>query len=725
MVSIQILSKILKSKSVDIVLNNDLTSEHFIGYEEHYNFIMNHYKKYGNVPDVLTFLDAFDDFEVVEVSESDKYLVEKINEEWMYSSLVPVLRTTSEIIQSNACDALDYLKSTLLTMKPVNSTYGVDIISQARERYEEYKKKKDSEIPWMYPTGFKELDDAINGLSIGEEFVVIVARTNQGKCLCKGTQVLMADGTLKNVEDVAVGDYVQSVNTSNKVLALHNGVSSGYKIIPKSGGKPFVVSENHVLTLYNKVTKSLVDIVIEDFLDLDTNDKNNYVLYRCPVDYKTRDLKVKPYVLGKWFESKSVRICNEYVNLYNLKKTKTIPIEYLTSDSEQRLELLAGLCDGLGSGSNSNGFELCHHNKEFMNSVCQLCNGLGFNTTLLSERVSVTERLFVNQFRLIITGMLKSIPIRTKKCVGCNCDYYLSDANLSDFDIDSVEQIEYYGFQCDGDERYLLSDNTVTHNTWILQKLLTHIWKVANINVGLISPEMSATQVGYRFDTLNEHFSNFKLFTGKDVGDYEDYINFLESGEHKQFRVATPLDFNNSVTVSKLKNFCIQNDIKILGIDGITYLTDERYKRGDNKTTSLTNISEDLMALSVELKIPIITVVQSNRTGAGLENGDVPELESIRDSDGISHNASKVISMRQHHNKLKLVVKKNRNGPVGVELTYDWDIDTGVFEYNPNEGEYSEQEETRSNYSNSVGGNRRTEQVENKQPLRRTSATPF
>ena len=56
-----------------------------------------------------------------------------------------------------------------------------------------------------------------------------------------------------------------------------------------------------------------------------------------------------------------------------------------------------------------------------------------------------------------------------------------------------------------------------------------------------------------------------------------------------------------------------KNKLDILGIDGITYLTDERYKKGDNRTTMLTNISEDLISLSIELKIPIIVVVQSNR----------------------------------------------------------------------------------------------------------------
>ena len=114
-------------------------------------------------------------------------------------------------------------------------------------------------------------------------------------------------------------------------------------------------------------------------------------------------------------------------------------------------------------------------------------------------------------------------------------------------------------------------------------------------------------------------------------------------------------------------------------------MTDERYRRGDNKTTTLTNISEDLMSLSMELKVPILIVVQANRGGVAQEDTDgTPELETIRDSDGISHNASKVISIRQTKDGiLKMEVKKQRFGAVGGKLNYQWDINTGTFSWIP------------------------------------------
>ena len=87
------------------------------------------------------------------------------------------------------------------------------------------------------------------------------------------------------------------------------------------------------------------------------------------------------------------------------------------------------------------------------------------------------------------------------------------------------------------------------------------------------------------------------------------------------------------------------------------------------------------MSLSIELKIPIIVVVQSNRGGVIEQGNDgSPELEHIKDSDGIGANASKVISIRQRENNvLELGIKKQRNGAVGGVLKYTWNIDVGEF----------------------------------------------
>ena len=129
------------------------------------------------------------------------------------------------------------------------------------------------------------------------------------------------------------------------------------------------------------------------------------------------------------------------------------------------------------------------------------------------------------------------------------------------------------------------------------------------------------------------------------------------------FSVTSPLDFDREVTVSKLRKWVQDLDLKFLVIDGLTYLKNERTKGHQPEHERLTDITEDLMTLSNELLIPIVVVVQANREGARDSNGeisnDTPEIDTIRGSDGISHNASRVISVRCKDSTLTLYLNKN------------------------------------------------------------------
>ena len=189
------------------------------------------------------------------------------------------------------------------------------------DRYQAYIDRIGNFLDYYVTTGLKELDDVIGGWDRGGELATIFARTNQGKCLAKGTEVLMADGTFKKVEDVIVGDKVQSEKTVNTVLALHNGRSNGWRIIPSnySGGKEFVVSADHTLTLakYNNEKKNyepkLYDIKVEDFLNLPKDEQEDYRLYRPAVKYSEKKLSIPPYLLGTWLgdgTAKRVEITN-------------------------------------------------------------------------------------------------------------------------------------------------------------------------------------------------------------------------------------------------------------------------------------------------------------------------------------------------------------------------------------------------------------------------------
>ena len=222
--------------------------------------------------------------------------------------------------------------------------------------------------------------------------------------------------------------------------------------------------------------------------------------------------------------------------------------------------------------------------------------------------------------------------------------------------------------------------------SWILEKICTHIWQIG-YNVGYVSPEMVVQSIGYRFDTLYANYSNNGLAWGKEEIDqdaYKQYIDELKQRDNK-FIVAEPKDFNRSITVTKLRNWIKQNKLDFVAIDGIKYLADERGKKTDKVTDNRAHISEDLLALSNELQVPICVVSQVNRSGV-VEKGsdDTPKLENISESDSIGQVATKVLAIHQkEYGVLVISSEKDRDGVVGGKLMYDWNINTGEFTFIP------------------------------------------
>lgn len=239
-----------------------------------------------------------------------------------------------------------------------------------------------------------------------------------------------------------------------------------------------------------------------------------------------------------------------------------------------------------------------------------------------------------------------------------------------------------------GDELAVFYARTNEGKSWISEAVATFVTEIG-FRAGYFSPEMNEYDIGYRFDTLHGHISNNAMRLGRfddefTLESYQKYGDTLSNIRGKLF-VTRPKTFNRKVTVSKLRQWIKADKLDIIFIDGITYLSDERYKKGDSKTISLTNISEDLMELSAEMHVPVVVVVQANRGGiVDKKSLDTPELENIRDSDGIAQNASIVFALRQVRIKggdtyIIIDVKKRRGGEVGKSYKYRWDINYGRF----------------------------------------------
>lgn len=125
-------------------------------------------------------------------------------------------------------------------------------------------------------------------------------------CMRRGQKILMHDGSTKTVEDVKVGDALMGPDSNARnVLELNRGVGKMVKIIPIKG-TPFVVNEDHVLTLVrtnttlaSKKNGQIVDVSVKDWMTWSKTQKHLYKLFHVSVDFSTTQRQlIDPYFLG-------------------------------------------------------------------------------------------------------------------------------------------------------------------------------------------------------------------------------------------------------------------------------------------------------------------------------------------------------------------------------------------------------------------------------------------
>lgn len=178
---LQVINKILNTKDFSIATANNLDDRYFFNYKNEFNFIRNHVKANGIVPDNATFLGVFPDFELQEVNEPDSYLLEQLFRDYNASYIATRFNNLKEMLENGETDkAVAYFKKSVENLKTGGAVSCVDLTKNI-ERYQNYLDMQINRDKYFIPTGFPELDKAIYGIDTKNENMVIVARTGLGK----------------------------------------------------------------------------------------------------------------------------------------------------------------------------------------------------------------------------------------------------------------------------------------------------------------------------------------------------------------------------------------------------------------------------------------------------------------------------------------------------------------------------------------------------------------
>lgn len=265
--------------------------------------------------------------------------------------------------------------------------------------------------------------------------VVITGSIGGGKALLN-TQTIPTPNGDKTIEALSVGDYIFGSNGKPvKVIGVFpQGKRPLYKLTFKDDSY-IVCDDQHLWTIKHSNHKHKDKILsTKDLYDLFINDNTSRgrlndweIPIVKPLEYKEKDFKIHPYILGSLLADGSLtannKICwtkgetlvveefSKYVNIKNYKanpiryyisqidnpnfldsikslglmgknsRNKFIPKDYFYGSIEQRKELLYGLMDGDGSpthyGREVSGYMYSTTSKELADDVYRLVASLG------------------------------------------------------------------------------------------------------------------------------------------------------------------------------------------------------------------------------------------------------------------------------------------------------------------------------------------------------------
>lgn len=131
---------------------------------------------------------------------------------------------------------------------------------------------------------------------------LVFSSSGAGKCFAPGTKVIMFDGSLKNVEDIKIGDLVMGIDSLPKtVMHVHSGNDEMYEIF-QNKGESYIVNKEHILCLRKRRKKidEYKEIAVKDFIKQPKYKQNQWKGYKLGVEFKEKKLTLDPYFLGLW-----------------------------------------------------------------------------------------------------------------------------------------------------------------------------------------------------------------------------------------------------------------------------------------------------------------------------------------------------------------------------------------------------------------------------------------
>lgn len=338
-----------------------------------------------------------------------------------------------------------------------------------------------------YHHGENSLQEAIIAMAqdfVGSNNINLLMPKGQFGCVHPETEIILWDSTIKKAKDIVIGDKLIGDDGLPRIVSKTiKNQDTMYKI--KNGDMiDYIVNKNHILTCCLSEYKNIYWDEYEETFQMIYYDREEFKYKVVKTQNKTKkeaydeilkfyeslpeklvfDINLQEYLKLPYIIKKNVKgIVNSTVIKWNQQITekdpyiigyesKNISKEYILNSEENRLKLLAGAIDKNGMIKDGQYvLKNSYKNNNYLESLRIVASSLGYKAKY-------------ECFKLKISGNnLKNIPVKNHKLIEKIDDKYM----LNNIEIEELGYGDYCGWHINSNERFLLGDFTITHNTRI------------------------------------------------------------------------------------------------------------------------------------------------------------------------------------------------------------------------------------------------------------------
>jgi ATP-dependent 26S proteasome regulatory subunit len=350
---------------------------------------------------------------------------------------------------------------------------------------------------------------------------------------------------------------------NNKLIKLE---SKTFKYTLVNKNEIYIQAEQFL----NNINENLyVDICIKDYLNLNKSIKEKLKGYKVPINFKEQKLNFDPYIIGLWLgdgSSRNSKItnqdstilhylantlpkyncylqyqyyetnnynyningngignknCNNFLNELkneNLLNNKHIPMIYKCNSRKNRLKLLAGLLDSDGNLDKCGCFDFIQKSEKLIDDIIYLCRSLGFACYKSKCKKRCLYKGIYKEgdyFRICISGEgIHEIPTLCPR-KKANPRKQIKDVLVSGIKVEKLNKDNYYGFELDGNHRYVMGDFTVTHNSATILAVASYLQRdICYFDLSKIS---SNDELKLVFNEINTQLNKNAIIVFEDI----------------------------------------------------------------------------------------------------------------------------------------------------------------------------------------------------------------